>query len=135
VNLLLDSHIFLWSLFAPEKLPDPVQAALNHPENAVSISAVTFWELSLKFALGKLHLNNVTPQDLVSAATEAGYGVLPLDPHVAANYFRLARVGHKDPFDRMLVWQAIQGGFDFVSRDDELRAYVPHGLKLFWPTP
>ncbi len=133
MNLLLDSHTFLWSLFAPEKLPGPVQAALNYSDNKASISAVTFWELSLKFALGKLHLNNVTPQDLVSAAGDAGYSVLPLDPHIAANYFRLAHVGHKDPFDRMLVWQAIQMGYHFVSCDKELKTYAPHGLKLFWP--
>ena len=132
MNLLLDTHVFLWSLFDPDKLPDRVQAALNYPHNEVGVSAVTFWELSLKFTLGKLNLNNVMPHDLITAATRAGFAVLPLHPHVAANYYKLARSGHKDPFDRMLVWQAIQGEYHLVSGDKELKAYRPHGLKLFW---
>jgi len=54
MNLLLDSHGFLWSLFSPDKLSKAVYYEIKSPDNDVAVSVVTFWEISLKYALGKL---------------------------------------------------------------------------------
>lgn len=129
---LLDSHAFLWALMTPEKLGKKAHASLTTPGNEVFVSAVTFWELSLKHSLGKLILEGVSPNELPEAAEEAGFTLLPLDPKHASEYHRLPKHGPKDPFERMLVWQAIQSGSTLLSRDPEIKAYTKHGLKLLW---
>lgn len=133
MRMLLDSHSLVWAIQAREQLSTRVQQALTSPENDVCVSAISFWEISLKFALGKLMLQGATPTDLPRMATEHGYRLLPLDAEVAATFHQLPPVSaHKDPFDRMLVWQAIRGGLTLVSRDRIMAAYEPHGLSLLW---
>jgi len=132
VKLLLDSHAFLWAVMAPEKLGKKAHAALSTPGNEVFVSAITFWELSLNHSLGKLILEGVSPEELPEAAEEAGFTLLPLDCQHASAYHRLSKLGHKDPFDRMLVSQAIQSGATLLSKDPEIKAYTKHGLKLIW---
>jgi PIN domain nuclease of toxin-antitoxin system len=66
-------------------------------------------------------------------AMEHGYQCLALEAVVAASFHQLpAVVAHRDPFDRMLVWQAIRGGLTLVSHDHAMAAYAPHGLSLLW---
>jgi len=132
MKLLLDSHAFLWAIMAPEKLGKKAHAALSDPANEAFVSAVTFWELSLKHSLGKLLLEGISPEELPEVAEEAGFTLLPLDPKHASEYHRLPKHGHKDPFDRMLVWQAIQSGSTLLSKDPDIKAYSKHGLKLLW---
>lgn len=132
MKLLLDSHAFLWAVMAPEKLGKKAHAALSTPVNEVFVSAVTFWELSLKHSLGKLILEGISPEELPGVAEEAGFSPLTLDPKHAAEYHRLPKLGHKDPFDRMLVWQAIQSGSTLLSKDPDIKPYTKHGLKLLW---
>jgi PIN domain nuclease of toxin-antitoxin system len=132
MKLLLDSHAFLWAVMAPEKLGKKAHAALITPGNEVFVSAVTFWELSLKHSRGKLILEGVSPEELPEVAEEAGFTLLTLDPKHAAEYHRPPKLGHKDPFHRMLVWQAIQSGSALLSKDPEIKAYAKHGLKLLW---
>jgi PIN domain nuclease of toxin-antitoxin system len=133
VNLLLDTHVFLWAAFDEERLPTQIQSALRDPLNQVHVSAVSFWEISLKVAIGKLLLKNVTPEQLPGTAEKMGFQLLDLTPHEAAGFNALPRLAHKDPFDRMLVWAAIQAGFAIVSCDTELDEYRSHGLKVYWP--
>jgi PIN domain nuclease of toxin-antitoxin system len=132
VKLLLDSHAFLWAVIAPEKLSKKARSALSTPGNEAFVSAITFWELSLKHSLGKLILKGISPEELPKVAEEAGFTLLPLDPHHAAEYHRLPKLGHKDPFDRMLVWQAIRSDATILSKDPEIKGYSDHGLKLLW---
>jgi len=132
MKLLLDSHAFLWALMEPEKLSKKVRTAVSSPANEVSVSAVTFWELSLKHSLGKLILEGVSPEELFVVAHEAGFNLLSLDPKQASEYHRLPKLAHKDPFDRMLVWQAIASGSTMISKDPSMRAYTNQGLRLMW---
>jgi PIN domain nuclease of toxin-antitoxin system len=132
MKLLLDSHAFLWAVMDPDKLGKKAQAALSEPGNEAFVSAVTFWELSLKHSLGKLLLEGISPEELPGVAEEAGFTLLSLDPRHAAEYHGLPKLGHKDPFDRMLVWQAISSGSPLLSKDPDIRAYTKHGLKLLW---
>lgn len=132
MRLLVDSHVFLWALTDPAKLAPKARAALASPYNEVLLSAVTLWELSLKYSLGKLDLRGITPDHLPAAAEQAGFEYCPLDPRTASTFFRLPKLGHKDPFDRLLVWQAICGGYTFLTKDTDLAIYQQHGLKLLW---
>lgn len=133
MNFLLDSHCFIWTVCDTKKIPDPVIAVLKDPAHRVFVSAVSLWEIALKHAMGKLTLNRLTPDQLRMAALEMGFELIALEPEDASSFNSLPRVQHKDPFDRMLAWQAIRGNYLLVSCDQELRAYASNGLQLFWP--
>ncbi len=132
MRYLLDSHVFLWALFAPEKLSEKAKETIIDFENEVSVSVVTFWEISLKYAIGKLDLLNVTPEALPPAVEEAGIDILQMTPQNAAGFFRLPKLAHRDPFDRMIIWQAIQERMTLVSKDRSFKDYKKYGLKIHW---
>ncbi len=132
MNGLLDTHTFLWAAMSPEKLSRQARTLILDATNDISVSVVTFWEVSLKFILGKLELQGVTPADLPDAAAHMGFGVLTLAPEDAATFYRLPRLPHKDPFDRMLIWQAIRKDLTLISKDADFSSYQAYGLRLLW---
>ena len=132
MNVLLDTHSFLWSAFEPGRLSPTARKTITDPENAVYVSAISFWEISLKMALGKLMLDKITPEQLPDTAAQMGHELLPLAPDEAASFHRLPCRGHKDPFDRMLVWQAIRRQMTLISADSALADYTAEGLRLLW---
>jgi PIN domain nuclease of toxin-antitoxin system len=132
LSYLLDTHAFLWAVFAPEKLGRKARSVVADGGVSVFLSPVSLWEVSLKFALGKLTLEGCAPEDLVVAAREMGLGILDFGPEEAASFHRLPRMAHKDPFDRMLVWQAIRCGLTLISKDGALPEYRALGLKTLW---
>ena len=103
MKLLLDTHVFLWSLLDTAKLSAAARAALSEPANEVIVSAVNFWEIAIKFALGRLDLRGVLPEELPAEARRAGYTLAPLEAASAASAHRLPQSLHRDPFDRMLA--------------------------------
>ena len=132
MNCLLDTHTLLWSLFEPERLGQSGKALLKDPQNTVYVSVVTFWEISLKFSIGKLDLQGVTPDDFPALVRQSGFEILPLAEQDAATFHHLPRLEHKDPFDRLLIWQAITHKLLFVSQDKACSTYRKHGLKVVW---
>jgi PIN domain nuclease of toxin-antitoxin system len=132
MNCLLDTHAFLWAAMSPEKLSHEARAVILDVTDDIWVSVVTFWEVSLKFALGKIELRGVTPAELPEAATQMGFGLLTLAPQDAATFHQLPRLQHQDPFDRMLVWQAIRQHLTLLSKDSELSQYQAHGLRVWW---
>ena len=131
--LLLDTCAFLWLVNRPQRLSRAARRALQDATVEVSVSAVSFWEMSLKQALGKLSLEGVTTEGLVDAAAAHRCGLLPLTVKVASTFYHLPLLGrHRDPFDRMLVWQAIQYDLTLVSRDRAMEPYQTEGLKILW---
>ncbi|MSQ70714.1 MAG: type II toxin-antitoxin system VapC family toxin [Betaproteobacteria bacterium] len=132
MSYLLDTHAFLWALFSPEKLSRRARNIITDTSSTVCLSSVTLWEISLKFALGKLVLNNASPEDLVAAAQRMGLDLISPSAEEAASFHKLPRVAHRDPFDRMLAWQAIHRQMVLVSKDGALPAYHDAGLKTLW---
>lgn len=133
MKLLLDTCAALWALQADGQLSAPARRALKNRDNSVSVSVVSFWEISLKSGLGKLALHGAEPEDFPRFVVEAGWNILPLSEKIAASSGRLPRVpAHRDPFDRLLIWTAINEGFALVSGDEDFPAYAPHGLKICW---
>ena len=116
----------------PEKLSCHARATILNAANDIHVSVVTFWEVSLKFALGKIELQDITPEELPDVAIQMGFTLLTLAPQDAATFYQLPRFQHKDPFDRMLVWQSICQNLTLLSKDPALRQYQPHGLRVLW---
>lgn len=133
MKLLLDTHAFLWSLMQPERLTEPARAAMADAANSVQVSAISFWEIALKYRLGKLRLQGVTPDALPDAALRQGFDLMPLDARVATGFAALPDIPkHRDPFDRMLIWQAISLGHVLVSCDRKIETDALPGLRVLW---
>jgi PIN domain nuclease of toxin-antitoxin system len=131
MTYLLDTHILIWTLLDPEKLSKSHQNALNDALTHKLISVISIWEISLKFGLGKLDLGGHTPEELLAAATQLGLQTVSPEPSTYASFHNLKlNPVHKDPFDRMIIWQALQDGLTLVSYDSKMSQYRPQGLKL-----
>lgn len=129
MNYLIDTHVFLWSLFSPEKISRSAVRILKDPGNGILVSTITFWEIALKYSLNKLELEGTKPDELPEFANLMNYDILNLSAEDAASFYHLPRISHKDPFDRMLIWQAIREKLVLISNDTEMSAYEAFGLK------
>ena len=129
MRCLIDTHVLLWSLGKTSNLSAKTREILENAD--VLVSVVSWWELSIKFGLGKIELGKGTPEDLLKTTQEMNYVSLPLSESEVCSFHRLARI-HKDPFDRMLVWQAIKNDIPLVSGDNRLSPYTSYGLQLIW---
>jgi PIN domain nuclease of toxin-antitoxin system len=132
MKYLLDTHAFLWSLAQSTMIPARVRQELRNPRNEVFVSAVNLWEISIKTRLGKLDLGGLPIGDLIALAKETGFQLICLSPEEATTYRTLEEDSHFDPFDRMLIWQALRRHLTMVSRDAEFKKFVPYGLDLVW---
>ncbi len=131
MNYLVDTHCLIWSLLDPQKIASSHRAVLVDAISPKFVSKISYWEIALKFGLGKLQLKGISPERLLKVATEAGYEIFDITEDDFATSYRLpASKVHKDPFDRLLVWQCIRNDLVFVSDDKRLKEYVKHGLKL-----
>ncbi len=132
MNCLLDTHTLLWTLFDPSRLGKKAAESIRNPEVTVSVSVVSFWEISLKYATGKLELSGVTPDEFPAIVRQSGFYILPVDAADAATFHHLPRMEHKDPFDRLIIWQAISHKLTLISQDKAFAAYRKLGLKVLW---
>jgi PIN domain nuclease of toxin-antitoxin system len=132
MRLLLDTHTFLWAYSEPGRLPTAASNAIIDPENQIMVSAVSFWEISIKVSIGKLKPIGQHPSEVVQVAESLGLIPISLTPDEAANYINLTESTHFDPFDRMLIWQAISRKLRLVSGDAEFKRFKADGLKLLW---
>jgi PIN domain nuclease of toxin-antitoxin system len=130
---LIDTHVLLFALANSKRLSAPAANFLRDRQNEAFVSVVSFWELSLKVSLGKLSLSGVAPDQIPGYALSIGLTFLPLAAETAATFHQLPKIGkHRDPFDRMLVWQAIREDLVLVSRDRAMSEYEACGLSLVW---
>jgi len=132
MRYLLDTHSLLWSAFSPRKLGKAGRAAILEPDNDILVSVVSFWEISLKYALGKIGLEGVSPEQLPGVAEDMGFAFLALAADAASSFHKLPVLRHKDPFDRMLIWQAIGEGLPIITKDPDFALYAGQGLKVIW---
>ncbi len=130
MNYLLDTHIFLWSIFSPKKISKFIKGILIDPEAVKYVSVITFWEISLKFSLGKIDLTGILPDNLPNIAKKAGLEILSLEADAAASFHKLPRIKNKDPFDRMLAWQAIGSNHTLLTQDKSFTEYKNHNLNV-----
>ena len=127
MRLLLDTHILLWWLMGDRRLPKTLATALAAPENDIAVSAASLWEVVIKRMLGRIE---VDLEELVSSIAGDGFKELPIRFGHALNVQSLPR-HHDDPFDRILIAQAISDGRRLVTTDELILAYA--GLAGFDP--
>lgn len=118
MNLLLDSHALLWALHDPLRLTPPAREAISDPRRLVYYSAASVWELELKAAKGKVTL----PPEWLEAAEATGFVELPVTAQ-DARHGALLPWHHADPFDRVLVAQAVGRGLRLATRDPLMACY------------
>ena len=128
---LLDTHYVLWSLFEPDKIADSVRQILENETDTKLVSGVNLWEISLKYSLGKLELGGTEPSEILDILLESGFMVAELESRLLATYHKLPRKdNHRDPFDRLLIWQAISRGCTLLTHDRAIDQYRADGLRL-----
>jgi PIN domain nuclease of toxin-antitoxin system len=122
MRLLLDTHVFLWFISADAQLPATWRDRIRDPRNEVFLSVVSIWEAMVKYALGKLPLPPPPEDYLPTQRIQHQMTSLPLDEASVRHLATLPSV-HRDPFDRMLVCQALAHGLTVVTVDPVFRAY------------
>ena len=121
MRLLLDTHILLWALIEPGRLGPDARDQIEDRANTVLFSAASVWEMSIKAALGRADFQ-VSPAAIVAAALAAGFEELPVRSDAALVVATLPH-HHRDPFDRLLVAQAMREPASLLTADAVLTAY------------
>ncbi|MBI2376234.1 MAG: type II toxin-antitoxin system VapC family toxin [Deltaproteobacteria bacterium] len=124
MKLLLDTHALIWALEGGERLSSTARAAIEDSSNEILVSVVSAWEIAIKRSLGRLDV----PDDLADAVDDAGFTRLSLR-FEDANRLVTLPFHHRDPFDRMLIAQALELGIPIVSRDGRFAAY---SIQAIW---
>jgi PIN domain nuclease of toxin-antitoxin system len=124
LRLLLDTHVALWAITADKRLTPSIQELIANPANEVWVSAVNVWEIAIKHGLARGGLNDMPISGARALAyfREAGYALLSVSPEHAAAVETLPRI-HADPFDRLLLAQAVTEPLRLVSHDATIAAY------------
>jgi PIN domain nuclease of toxin-antitoxin system len=122
MNILLDTHIFLWYITRDDRIPVNMLPALRNPDNAVYLSVVSLWEMVIKYNLGKLPLPQPPEPYLPTQRQRHQIANLDLDE---ASVMKLADLPafHRDPFDRMLICQAQQHNLIMATIDEQFENY------------
>ena len=127
MKLLLDTHAFLWFVIGDARLSRPARRALQANDVEMILSAASVWEMAIKAGLGRLTLP-ASVEEYIAEKVEGGLGVLSVEWTHAAAVERLPP-HHRDPFDRLLVAQALAENLPVVSGDPVFRSY---GVKVVW---
>ncbi len=133
MKYLLDTHVILWLAYEDHKLSKAAKKILLDSKNEIFLSAVSLWEIGLKFQSGKLDLKGHNPE-LLKAGFDQYFDFEELDLNMedALTIYQLDASIHKDPFDRMLIWQALSHGLTFITADENIQRYREIGLKVLW---
>ena len=122
MDILLDTHVFLWFVSGDERLPSAMKDRIRDPENDVYLSVVSLWETIVKYRLGKLPLPNAPDRYLPMQRKRHQIASLPLDETSVSCLARLPSI-HRDPFDRIMICQAITHDMIFATVDKTVLRY------------
>ena len=126
MRLLLDTAALIFAVESPERLSKRAKLAIEDPKSALELSSVSLAEIAIKAALGKLSLSLETARQAVQ---DLGIRILPYSADHAFSLFDLPR-HHSDPFDRLIIAQALWEEIPVITPDEMFRLYK--GLKLIW---
>jgi PIN domain nuclease of toxin-antitoxin system len=132
MRFLLDTHTFIWAISDPDRLSKRARTVIEDSENELSVSAVSFWEIAIKVRSKRLAPIGDYNDDLVELSERTGFKLIPLLTVEAATSGNLKEDTHFDPFDRMLIWQAIKRKMVLVSKDSNFKRFEADGLVLLW---
>ena len=124
MKYLLDTHALLWTIFEPSKLSTEAQEIILDRDNIICVSLVSLWEISIKKNIGRLDI----PEEFFEVVRTGGFEILTLTMDQIEQYQTLP-LHHRDPFDRMLVVQALQQKLILITRDSKISKYDLEILK------
>ena len=128
MKLLLDTQLLLWTAGQPERLSAAARKSINNEGNELLFSAASLWEIAIKSSLGRDDFR-VEPRVLRRALIDNGYSEMPITGEHAVSVDTLPML-HKDPFDRLLVTQALVEGITLLTSDAQLAQYGPPVRKV-----
>jgi len=130
---LLDTHTLIWAIVDKNKLSKSVLKILQDNDNKLFVSAVSFWEIAIKQGKGKIEFENFQIRNIPDYCRRLSIEQIPLMPEDAINYSNLpVYENHKDPFDKMLIYQCIRGNYTLISKDEKMKYYKNIGLECIW---
>lgn len=122
MKLLLDTHIFLWFISGDQRLSNLQRDSIREPGNDVYLSVASLWEIIVKHQLGKLPLPQVPASYIPLQRQRHQIASLAMDENSVARLGQLPAI-HRDPFDRMLICQALEHGLTIVTNDHIFPSY------------
>jgi PIN domain nuclease of toxin-antitoxin system len=128
VKLLLDTHAIIWWLAGIEDLSQPARDAIADGSNHVHVSAASAWEIATKYRIGKLPQASILVHDFEAMVASQGFAALPISLRHATLAGSLEGA-HRDPFDRMLIAQALADDLTLVSNE---RLFDSFGVLRLW---
>lgn len=128
MNLLLDTHVALWAITDSPKLPQKARELIEAPRTTVWISVASVWEIAIKHSLGRGDMP-VSSQDAVRYFRESGYRFLPIEAEHALTVEELP-AHHQDPFDRILVAQALAEPMRLMTHDMSVACYSDTIIRI-----
>ncbi len=133
MRYLLDTHTLIWAITEPAKLSERVSQIIKDRNQQIIASVVNFWEISLKSASGRIDLKGVIAEDFPTLCERMYIDILPLSAEHASTFHNLTVfAAHKDPFDRMLIWQAKCLAIPILSKDGKFKLYESEGISVVW---
>ena len=129
MKVLLDTHFLIWLFTDTTKIESEIFEILKNPKNEIYYSQASIWEISIKYSLKKLELSGGTPEKLYKEIMHSFLKCKFFDNNELSTFYKLPKE-HKDPFDRIMVWQAINSQMYFLTRDGKASAYEKYGLKI-----
>ncbi len=127
MNLLIDTHAVIWFIADNPKLPKSTKQIIEDSNNTCYISIASYWELAIKHTLGRLELSSDL-ENIFQIIEETGFQILPITTsHILRN--SSLPLHHQDPFDRIIIAQAIEEQLTIVGKDHEFNNYA---IKLIW---
>jgi PIN domain nuclease of toxin-antitoxin system len=130
MRYLLDTHYLIWAIVDSKKISKKIKDLISDSEQEIFVSTISFWEVALKSSIGKIEIAGFHPEDIPRICTKIGFDIIELSAADSSSYHHLKASYHKDPFDRMLIWQAIRNGYTLISADDQVNKYRSEGLNI-----
>ena len=130
MRILLDTHAIYWYTTGDSQLSATAQTLIQDAANEVLISPASYWEIAIKVSIGKWQINQPYEDFLDACLNRYGFRILPIEPRHSVEVSRLPfPTAHRDPFDRLLVAQALVEHIPIVSIDG---AFDPYGVTRLW---
>ena len=127
MNFLVDSHAVIWFINDSNQLPKGTKQIIANPDNRCYVSIATFWEIAIKTSLGRLDLK-ADLSNIFSIIEDSGFDILPITlPHILTN--SNLPYHHQDPFDRIIISQAMVEDLIVVTKDNQFSKY---DIRISW---
>ena len=133
MRYLVDTHVLLWAIMESYKLPKKILEILEDETNSIFVSPISYWEIAIKHQNKKLNLGKLNILHIPHIAEQLDFSILNPEPY---DFLSIAQIpqkeNHHDPFDRMLIQQAIRNDLILISNDEKFPQYEENGLQLLW---